>query len=179
LYSPRAHIELEYVNEHIKILSNGSSLVRAELFVTNLSSSSINEIMILYPNRFISEWRHDEFNYRIEPSLIQNLTDELKSPDSKYNDHYNKAPGKTLRLAGNEVVVEEPEPTEISKSSPAKLIHRGIVPDACSREIFEAEFFGYHEIRVMDKLRYTHLTLRFSPSLQTSLCVNIVETPTL
>lgn len=169
IYAPKSTIELEYVNEHIKILPNGSSQIQAEIFLKNCSNAPINKVMILYPNRFIKKWRQDEFLYS-DPSQdrIKDLTPDFKRPNDKCNNHYNKVPNKFINWNSPTVSIKEPDPLKIDEFNPPNLVHEGIVSDDNKIEVFEDDVFDYNETKIIDECRFAHITINCIPPITPS-----------
>ena len=169
VYAPNFKIDLEYVNEHIKIFPNGSSQIIAEIFIRNCSDLPLDKITLLYPNKFIGKWRNDEFAYYVSPSRFANLTNDFTQPLETCNRHYNKVPGKSCTFTDSLFIIKEPDPKNINNGATQMLVHTGKVTENVQIEVFPDNEFNYTETKICDGCKFTCITINFAPPISPSV----------
>jgi hypothetical protein len=165
IYAAGSEIDIEYAYENVKICSNGSSKIIAELFIKNRSELPIHQFIILYPNSFINKFNPSEFAILLSEQRIENLTRDFTKPDNVCNDHYNKSDYKSITYSNGVVKIAEVN-HEINEC-PIDIEHEGIVAiDSDFRIYGEEGVFEYLDVILLDGAKITPIFVDCKPAIE-------------
>lgn len=113
LYAPHSKISIEYANEIIIFLPDGSSKIQLEFLLENQSPTNtepIKDFFIIYPNVFLKEDESEML--RFDPSgEFKNITKTLRKRELPENAHYTDN-----NILDKDFVIDENDETIIIES---------------------------------------------------------------
>jgi hypothetical protein len=113
LYAPRSKISIEYANEIITFLPDGSSKIQLEFLLENQSPTTtggIEDFFIIYPNVFLKEDESEML--RFDPDgKSKNITKTLRTRELPENAHYTDND-----ILDKDFVIDENDETTIIES---------------------------------------------------------------
>ena len=162
LYAPKYSIELKYVNETIKLLSNGSSEVVTEILIENNSPEELKEVNIIYPNSFLKPRKQfQEFDH---VGVFENRTSELRQKTIPQNYHYTRDQNKVFEVIGNYVTIGDKKSDKIYKGQAIDT-----KKDALMLHDQNSKFLKYEDILIlffgMGHKRFNVFTFTFETPL--------------
>lgn len=165
LYAPNYSIELKYVNETIKLLSNGSSEITTEILLENNSPQELKEVNIIYPNSFLKpRQQFQEFDH---VGSFENRTSELRQKTIPQNYHYTRDQNKVFEVTGNAVTIGDKNSDKIYKG---KAID--VEEDALILHDHNSKTLRYEDIQIllygMARKRFNMLSFNFKEPLHTN-----------
>lgn len=158
LYAPKYSVELKYVNETIKLLSNGSSEIITEILLENNSPQELKEVNIIYPNSFLKPRK--QFHEFDPIGFFENRTSELREKNIPQNYHYTLDQNKVFEVTGNTVTIGDKNSNKIYTG---KAID--IKKDALMVHDQNSKFLKYEDILIlffgMGHKRFNIFTFKF------------------
>jgi len=126
IYAPKSAIEVEFASESISLTSRGSGIIVADLLIKNASPDAIKSLYVIYPNRFITTNRWNQYKpEQIKDGFLQ-CTEELLDPANPVNRIYT--------ISGHDFIPDV-ESLKIIKPNPDKPSE----PKTYVGEIIEAD----------------------------------------
>lgn len=141
--APGKEICLEYVSEHIKLHKDGTSEVIVDINLRNASDSSIEELLLIYPNTFfyfLKNKAEDKLYAGYEDDRVADITETLPDTTSPHNWFY-KGVGASLNpeygTAGEmSITLSLPDPQDPADNS-KDVIYTGVIGEQSELKLID------------------------------------------
>ena len=172
IYAPATSLNIEYANEIITLLPDGSSEIQIEFLLENLSTSPVERFFLIYPNIFLKA-ESNEMKRFTPVGSFKNTTGTLLSRDLPENSHYTSENilEKNFSVDGDVATVVE------SSIYGYESEYSGKVKDV-DEDLLEINFYenptgqftqlNYKETALLLQNKITHFVFNLQESLESS-----------
>lgn len=174
VYAPNAKITIQYASESITLLKNRKSEVIADLLISNDSDAEIQELNIIYPNRF---FQFEEPPHNLVVSNVgeyQDITSTILDENAIYNWAYKDSLNQTsFKIIIDPNQQKQSQATDLQTLEltmphpldPAELLpYKGQIGGQI--EIVPLNGLSYIQWLMLQRINYTVFTAKIAPAIE-------------